>query len=364
MFVLAHLSDLHLAAPPRLAELAGKRGLGFINWHRGRKNIHRVAALDALTADLKTLAADHVAVTGDLVNLSLPNEYRRARAWLDALGTPSDVTVIPGNHDIYVPGALDGPSTFWGDYMRGDNGSGRGAFPFVRRRGDVALAIAPFERARDLCLRHDVPLWRPVFAAFLGYSLALTARFAEAESLLREALEQSALMRMGSFHSQLVMWLSEARLLMGEVGDAGKLADDALEMGRHEFETNVFGPLAMSRGFAPVLDANGGGAIINVLSVLSWLSVSGGAMYCASKAAAWSLTNALRLDLLDQHTQVVALHVGYMDTDMAAGVDAPKASPDDVAGQALVGVEAGAFEVLADDEAGPVAVQRKMDAPT
>ena len=125
MFVLAHLSDLHLAAPPRLAELAGKRGLGFINWHRGRKNIHRVAALDALTADLKTLAVDHVAVTGDLVNLSLPNEYRRARAWLDALGTPSDVTVIPGNHDIYVPGALDGPSTFWGDYMRGDNGSGR-----------------------------------------------------------------------------------------------------------------------------------------------------------------------------------------------------------------------------------------------
>ena len=139
MFVLAHLSDLHLAAPPRLAELAGKRGLGFINWHRGRKNIHRVAALDALTADLKTLAVDHVAVTGDLVNLSLPDEYRRARAWLDALGTPSDVTVIPGNHDIYVPGALDGPSTFWGDYMRGDNGAGRGAFPFVRRRGDVAL---------------------------------------------------------------------------------------------------------------------------------------------------------------------------------------------------------------------------------
>ena len=80
MFVLAHLSDLHLAAPPRLAELAGKRGLGFINWHRGRKNIHRVEALDAVTADLKTLAVDHIAVTGDLVNLSLPDEYSaRAR---------------------------------------------------------------------------------------------------------------------------------------------------------------------------------------------------------------------------------------------------------------------------------------------
>jgi tetratricopeptide (TPR) repeat protein len=103
----------------------------------------------------------------------------------------------------------------------------------------VALAIAPFERARDLCLRHDVPLWRPVFAAFLGYSLALTARFAEAESLLREAMEQSAVMRMGSFHSQLVMWLSEARLLMGAVGDAGKLADEALESTREKHEAGL-----------------------------------------------------------------------------------------------------------------------------
>jgi NAD(P)-dependent dehydrogenase (short-subunit alcohol dehydrogenase family) len=127
------------------------------------------------------------------------------------------------------------------------------------------------------------------------------------------------------------------------------LADDALEQGRREFETNVFGTLAMSSAFVPVLGANGGGAIINVLSVLSWFSLPGGALYCASKAAAWSLTNALRLDVLDQHTQVVALHVGYMDTDMTAGIDAPKSSPDDVAAQTLAGVESGAFEVLADE---------------
>ena len=139
MFVLAHLSDLHLSAPPRLAELAGKRGLGFINWHRGRKNIHKVETLDTLTADLKTFAVDHIAVTGDLVNLSLPAEYALARAWLEALGRRSHVTVIPGNHDIYVPGALDGPSTFWGDYMRGDDGAGHGGFPFVRRHGATAL---------------------------------------------------------------------------------------------------------------------------------------------------------------------------------------------------------------------------------
>jgi len=139
MFMLAHLSDLHLAAPPRLAELAGKRGLGFINWHRGRKNIHKAEALDAITADLKTLGVDHVAVTGDLVNLSLLDEYKLARQWLEALGPPSEVTVIPGNHDIYVPAALNGPATFWREYMRGDDASDPGLFPFVRRRGNVAL---------------------------------------------------------------------------------------------------------------------------------------------------------------------------------------------------------------------------------
>ena len=144
----------------------------------------------------------------------------------------------------------------------------------------------------------------------------------------------------------------DTNLLVNNAGildPASVLADDVLEGGRRQFETNVFGTLSMSNAFAPVLAANGGGAIVNVLSVLSWLSAPGGAMYSASKAAAWSLTNALRLELLGQGTQIVALHVGYMDTDMAAGVDSPKASPDDVAAQALVGVEAGAFEVLADD---------------
>jgi 3',5'-cyclic AMP phosphodiesterase CpdA len=139
MFVRGHLSDLHLAAPPRLQELAGKRGLGFINWHRGRKLIHRREVIDALTRDLKASAPDHIAVTGDLVNLSLPAEYARARAWLNGLGPPSDVTVIPGNHDIYVPEAQQGPAKYWGEYMRGDDGAESGTFPFLRRRGTVAL---------------------------------------------------------------------------------------------------------------------------------------------------------------------------------------------------------------------------------
>jgi 3',5'-cyclic AMP phosphodiesterase CpdA len=137
MFVLAHVSDLHLALPPRLAELAGKRGLGFINWHRKRKKIHRPEVLDAITRDLKSQAVDHFAVTGDLVNLSLASEYKRARAWLDALGSPANVTVVPGNHDVYVRGAAQYPAEFWGDFMRGDDGVAE--FPFVRQRGNVAM---------------------------------------------------------------------------------------------------------------------------------------------------------------------------------------------------------------------------------
>src|ERR1700675_4481035 len=137
MFTLAHLSDLHLASQPRLAQLAGKRGLGFINWQRKRKNIHRPEILDAITRDLKTCQVDHIAVTGDLVNLSLPDEYARERQWLEKIGRPADVTVVPGNHEVYVRGVEQAPAKFWGDYMRGDDGLDR--FPFVRRRGEIAL---------------------------------------------------------------------------------------------------------------------------------------------------------------------------------------------------------------------------------
>ena len=107
---------------------------------------------------------------------------------------------------------------------------------FHVRRGDVALAVGPFERARELCQRHDIPLWRPVFASFLGYSLALSARFAEAESLLREAIDQASMMRMVVFHSQMIMWLSEARLLTGAVEEAAELADEALRNTRERGE--------------------------------------------------------------------------------------------------------------------------------
>ena len=137
MFALAHLSDLHLALPPKIAEFAGKRGLGFVNWQRKRKYIHRRDVLDAITRDVKAQTLNHIAVTGDLVNLSLPAEYTQARRWLATLGDPHDVTVVPGNHDAYVASAAGLPAAFWSDYMRGDDGLAR--FPFIRRRGNIAL---------------------------------------------------------------------------------------------------------------------------------------------------------------------------------------------------------------------------------
>jgi len=138
MFLLAHLSDPHLGPLPgaKVRELSGKRALGFINWHRRRKLFHRVDVLDLLLHDLKSQAPDHIALTGDLVNLALPAEFVPARAWLDRLGAPANVTFVPGNHDLYVRTATHHPQTHWGEYMRGDDG---GAFPFLRRRGDIVL---------------------------------------------------------------------------------------------------------------------------------------------------------------------------------------------------------------------------------
>lgn len=119
---------------------------------------------------------------------------------------------------------------------------------------------------------------------------------------------------------------------------------------RREIDTNFYGPLAMVRAFAPVLAANGGGAILNVNSRMSWISYPGANAYGASKAAAWSLTNGARAELAGQGTQVTGLYLSATDTDMMAGWDIPKNDPADVVRQALDGVEAGADEVLADQD--------------
>jgi NAD(P)-dependent dehydrogenase (short-subunit alcohol dehydrogenase family) len=145
---------------------------------------------------------------------------------------------------------------------------------------------------------------------------------------------------------------TDLTLLINNAGiynNSSFLAAGSADAARAELETNFFGPLRLSQAFAPILKANGGGAIVNVLSVLSWLNISAAATYSASKSAAWSLTNGLRNELRPQGTQVVSVHVGFMDTDMASKVDAPKIPPLDVARQALYALEAGQDEVLADD---------------
>ncbi|PJI97579.1 short-subunit dehydrogenase [Acidovorax sp. 69] len=144
---------------------------------------------------------------------------------------------------------------------------------------------------------------------------------------------------------------SDVSLVINNAGVAqpgGFLAEDSDAVARRIFETNFFGVLNMSRTFAPVLKANGGGALLNVLSVASWVNAGDLAAYSASKSAAWSLTNALRHELLNQKTQVLGLHMGYVDTDLTRGFDVPKTSAEDIVQRALDGLEAGSDEVLAD----------------
>jgi short-subunit dehydrogenase len=127
------------------------------------------------------------------------------------------------------------------------------------------------------------------------------------------------------------------------------MSSHSIEAARAELETNFLGPLAMSQAFAPVLARNGGGSIVNVLSVLSWLNLPQAATYSASKAAAWSLTNGLRGELRGQGTQVLGLHVAYVDTDMARHIKGPKTDPNEVARQVFAALEDGKEQILADD---------------
>ena len=144
---------------------------------------------------------------------------------------------------------------------------------------------------------------------------------------------------------------SDVRLLINNAGlsTGARLLDGDLADVRLEMETHYFGTLSVTRAVAPTLTANGGGALLNVLSVLSWTTLPGTDAYSAAKAAELSLTNALRLSLAEQKTLVTALHVGYMNTDMAARIDGPKSDPRVIADLALDGVAAGAPEVVADD---------------
>lgn len=137
------------------------------------------------------------------------------------------------------------------------------------------------------------------------------------------------------------------------VNNAGSYrADDSITGGdlddiRSMFETNFFGPVRVGRAFAPILARNGGGALLDVHSALSWLGVAGA--YSAAKAAMWSATNSFRIELAGQGTHVVGLHLGYTDTPMIADIDAPKNDPADVVRAGIEGIESNEYEVLADE---------------
>jgi 3',5'-cyclic AMP phosphodiesterase CpdA len=142
VFVLAQISDPHLGPLPdiRWRDLASKRILGYVNWHRKRGSPLGSKALRTLVGDLLASPHDHVAVTGDLINLGLPDEIDAARQWLTELGDPRDVTVVPGNHDAYLPGSVRHFEKVWRAYMSGDdNPDGPVVFPFTRRRGPIAI---------------------------------------------------------------------------------------------------------------------------------------------------------------------------------------------------------------------------------
>ena len=143
MFTLAHLSDPHLPMPEaRPVQLLGKRATGYLNWWRHRVHLHLPEALAGIVADIKKQRPDHIALTGDLVNVALPQEFRRAAQWLQAFDGPDRITVIPGNHDAYVPVAWKDTTGLWGAYIAGDGtapAESFDVFPTLRRRGEIAL---------------------------------------------------------------------------------------------------------------------------------------------------------------------------------------------------------------------------------
>ena len=147
-FTLAHLSDPHLGPLPaaRLRDLAGKRAFGYLNWTRNRHKFHRRDVLDALVSDMQAQAPDHIAITGDLVNLALEAEFAPSRAWLETVGAPDRVTVIPGNHDAYVRATRHHFAEAWGHYFDGDDRRDGGVtFPSLRRRGPPGASASSIQ---------------------------------------------------------------------------------------------------------------------------------------------------------------------------------------------------------------------------
>jgi 3',5'-cyclic AMP phosphodiesterase CpdA len=207
-FTLAHLSDPHLPPlpAPRLADLAGKRALGYLNWTRNRQRFHRRDVLDVLVADMQALVPDHIAVTGDLVNLALEAEFAPALQWLESVGAPDRVTVIPGNHDAYVRATQRRFAEVYGDYLDGDDESVGVSFPLLRRRGPLAL-ISVSSAVPTPPLLATGWLGRPQFDALERMLVGLSAEQAFRVLLIHHPLRSDARTKRLTDSSQLLALL-------------------------------------------------------------------------------------------------------------------------------------------------------------
>jgi 3',5'-cyclic AMP phosphodiesterase CpdA len=251
---LAQLSDVHLA-PLRgfaLRHLNVKRGLGYLNWQRSRRRVHRCGSLDLVVADLKAHKPDHIAVTGDLINLGLPAEYEAARAWLEGLGAPEAVTVVPGNHDRYTYVHKHPGIGRWADYMRADtwgrqfDRSADGGFPFVRRVGPAAL----------VCLNSAVETPPFVAAGQLG-----ERQIAVLKDILQRT-EQEGLIRVVLIHHPPLPGLAPPRRALRDaaaLAEVLKACGAELVLHGHNHRDNLV-DFAWARGRIPVLGVASGSA--------------------------------------------------------------------------------------------------------
>jgi 3',5'-cyclic AMP phosphodiesterase CpdA len=248
MFSVGHLSDLH-ATPVRIdgvPQLLNKRFYGWLSWHLRRRRVYRPDVLDALIEDLRETAPDQVVVTGDLTNLALASEFDAARAWLDRIGRPERVFVVPGNHDAYVPISRAQSWDKWSAYLASDPPPGGGAaaggdaeFPTLRRRGPVAFV--------GLCSA------QPTSVLYAGGSVGPT-QLERFEALLTE-LAGADVCRVVLIHHPITDGATVARRALADaaaVRDVLRRAGAELVLHGHNHRTQLF-QVAGPDGAIPVV---------------------------------------------------------------------------------------------------------------
>lgn len=246
-FTVAHISDLHLAPPsrPSLGSLLNKRLLGFVSWHRRKHVIEQENVLSALVYDLKQLGPDHITVSGDVTTLSLPTEFESAATWLHGLGHADAVSVVPGNHDAYVRVPWEQSWMHWRAFMTSDTSSGMrepigfGDFPWVRRRGFVAL----------VGVSTAAPSW-PLMATGRVERLQL-----ERLQQVLEQLERQGLFRIVVIHhSPVAKATNHRKRLVGGAALRKVLASAGADLVLHGHEHRfVYGEIPGPRGSIPVI---------------------------------------------------------------------------------------------------------------